>query len=58
MSSIIVVALQRLFIQAKDIKKYYELSIPDMVSQISFSVTVITSIVCASDFGLYVTVDL
>ena len=32
LSSIIVVALQRMFIKVMDVKKYYELSIPDMVS--------------------------
>ena len=32
LSSIIIVALQRLFVKVTDIKKYYRLSIPDMVS--------------------------
>ena len=32
LSSIIIVALQRLFVKVMDIKKYYRLSIPDMVS--------------------------
>ena len=37
LSSIIIVALQGMFMKIKDVKKYYQLSLPDMVGRFLFS---------------------
>ena len=51
LSSIVIVALQGMFMKAKDVKKYYQLSLPDMVGHfylatIKFSILLIVHMDC------------